>query len=73
MIKKNAPIIDKNTQTHFSLSFNYTFFHNKCKLKWEGGSHIYNPLNYTTLLFRSSVARGRLFGLFWSENVKKGT
>ena len=32
MIKKNAPIVDKGTQTHFSLSFIYTPFLNKCEM-----------------------------------------
>jgi len=35
MIKKNAPIIDKDTQTHFSLSFTYTHFLNKCEMSQE--------------------------------------
>ena len=32
MIKKNAPIVDKGTQNHFSLSFTYTLFLNKCEM-----------------------------------------
>jgi len=32
MIKKNAPIVDKDTQNHFSFSFTYTFFLNKCEM-----------------------------------------
>jgi len=36
MIKKNAPILDKDTQNHFSLSFICTFF--LIHVKWENNS-----------------------------------